>query len=175
MDSTKFLNESEREHLETILKEYLDSETRNASMILTALYSGTRASELLALHWKDIDISNGEIRIKTLKGGNARFVVVPKFVREALKRWKDLQRPNSEDTSVFGISYPRLVEVWHEYRPVKKPFHCLRHTFAMYVYSLTKDLRFLQMSLGHKSLSSSEIYMRYEYSASEFKKLMRVR
>lgn len=170
MDSRKFLSQSEREHLETFLISRLDLDTRNATMLLTALHSGARATELLNLLWTDINIETGEIFLRTLKGGKPRPVVVPKVIRAALERLKALspERP-------FAISYNRLSEIWGIYRPVKKPFKALRHSFAMRAYDRTKDIRFVQRALGHKSINNTMVYLDYEYSTQEFKKLMRVR
>jgi integrase/recombinase XerC len=170
MNSKKFLSPDERSHLETTLRERMLIDTRNAVMILTALYSGARASELLALGWNDINISSGEIMLETLKHGRERAVVVPKFVRDGLKRLKDLspERP-------FDLSYNRLGEIWRLYRPVNKPFHSLRHSFAMRVYDKTKDIRFTQRALGHRNIQNTMVYADYAYSAAEFKRIMRVR
>jgi integrase/recombinase XerC len=170
MNSRKFLSDAEREHLETSLRERIETDTRNAVAILTALYSGTRASELLALDWSDINIETGEVMLKTLKRGRERAVVVPRFVRDGLKRLKALspERP-------FDLSYNRLGEIWRLYRPCAKPFHSLRHSFAMRVYDKTKDIRFTQRALGHRNIQNTMVYADYAYSAAEFKRIMRVR
>lgn len=170
MDSRKFLSPEEREHLEAFLTARLDTDVRNATMLLTALHSGARPVELLSLEWSDINIQTGEIYLATLKGGKPRPVVVPRVAREALARLKTLSpaRP-------FDISYARLVVIWHEYRPVEKPLRCLRHTFGVRAYSRTKNIHFVQRALGHRSIANTMIYLEYDYSMSEFKKLMRVR
>lgn len=170
MDGSKFLSQDERDQLETLLKDRLSSDLRNTVMLLTALHSGARAQELLALEWKDIDLKSGEIRLATLKGGKPRHIVVPKFVREALGSLK-----NISSIKPFMISYQRLVEIWHLYRPTRKPFKSLRHSFAMRCYDRTKDIRFVQLAMGHRSIANTMIYLEYQYTSQEFKKLMRVR
>lgn len=171
MNPLKFLTEDEREHLEAFLKSRIETDTRNAVVLLTALHSGARPSELLAIQWNDVNLETGEMFIRTLKGGRPRPVVVPRFVRDGLALLKAI----SPDKP-FCISYSRLTEVWHEYRPSPlKPLKCLRHSFAMRAYSRTKDVRFVQKALGHRSINNTMIYLEYEYTAQEFKKLMRVR
>lgn len=170
MDSRKFLSTEEREHLETVLRDRLESDARNCTMILTALHSGARAMELLNLSWSDVNTKTGEIYLATLKGGRPRPVVVPKLVREALESLKA-----SSPERPFNISYPRLVEIWNLYRPERKPFKSLRHSFAMRAYERTRDIRFVQRALGHRSIQNTMIYLEYEYDSQEFKKLMRVR
>lgn len=170
MDSRKFLSQAEVEHLDSLLRSRLDDSPRDTTMLLLALYSGARASELLAVEWRDINTDNGEVFIKTLKGGRPRPVVVPKFLRVALARLRELspERP-------FPISYNRLGEIWREWRPVDKPFHSLRHTFAMQVLRKTGNVHFVQRTLGHRSINSTMVYLDYEYTSTEFRKMMRVR
>lgn len=170
MDSRKFLSTEERERLEEFLKSQLETDTRNAAMILTALHSGARAMELLSLTWPEINTETGEIFLATLKGGRPRSIVVPKFVREALLKLK-LAAPEKP----FNISYQRLAEIWNMYRPGVKTFRSLRHSFALRAYERTKDIHFVQRAMGHRSIANTMVYLDYSYSASEFKKLMRVR
>lgn len=170
MDSRKFLSNEEREHLEEILLARVYFDPRNTTMLLTALHSGARAMELLSLEWSDINVESGEIYLATLKGGKPRAIAVPRLVREALKRLK-----TESPARPFAISYSRMVEIWNQYRPVRKPFRSLRHSFAMRAYERTKDIRFVQRALGHRSLTNTMVYLEYEYSTQEFKKLMHVR
>lgn len=170
MDSRKFLSDDEREHLEVFLRDRVDTDLRNAAMILTALHTGARAMELLALSWDEINVSNGEIFLATLKGGRPRPVVVPRFVREALARLK-VESP----ARPFDISYSRMVEIWNLYRPARKPFKSLRHTFAMRAMVKSNNVHFVQRALGHRNINSTMIYLDYGYSTAEFKKMMRVR
>lgn len=170
MDKRKFLTDEERTQLETTLMNHIEDDTRNATMILTALHTGARAEELLSLKWDEIYLKTGEIYLATLKGGKPRQVVVPKHVRAALARLKTLspERP-------FGISYQRLVEIWNLYRPVNKPLRSMRHAFAIHAYDKTKDIRFVQYALGHRSITNTMVYAEYHYTTQEFKKMMRVR
>jgi len=36
--------------------------------------------------------------------------------------------------------------------------HALRHTFATRLYGRTRDLRLVQQALGHRSVTSTEVY-----------------
>jgi integrase len=179
MNSTKFLTTEERERLESFLKARIDTDTRNVALILTALHSGARASELLALTWSNIDLKSGACKIQTIKQKANKLgikpivwreVALPSHVRKALTLLK-AQSPEKP----FKLSYSRLAEVWNMYRPNGKVFHSLRHTFAMRCYEKTKDIRFVQKSLGHVSITNTQIYTDCDYSANEFKKLMGVR
>lgn len=171
MDSRKYLNDEERAALEASLRPRLEGpEYRDACLILMALHSGGRASEILALGWKDLNLQTGEVYINTLKGGRPRAVVIPNFLLGALRRLKadSPERP-------FPISYNRFAEIWRLYRTVDKPLHSLRHTFAMRAYAKTRDIRFVQRALGHRSITNTMVYADCEYTASQFRKMMRVR
>jgi len=170
MDSRKFLSPEERAALEANLERSIADHARDTAMILTALHTGARASELLALDWRDINEATGTVWLRSVKGGNDRECVVPKLVRTALARLKAVS-----PAKPFPISYPRLVEIWNLYKPANKPFHSLRHTFAIRAYERTRDIRFVKYALGHKSITSTMVYADRVYNASEFRKLMRVR
>jgi integrase len=170
MDSSKYLTDAERDALESNLKARLDTDTRNACLILTALFTGTRASEVLSLQWNDINLSTGEVRVNTVKGGAIRAFPIPIFLRRALEQLK-IQSPNRP----FALSYNRLGEIWRLYRPVAKPFHCLRHTFAMRCYRVTQDIRFTQRALGHKSIINTMIYADCANYEQQAKRVMRAK
>lgn len=171
MNSNKFLSDEERSSLEDFLLKRIESDTRNATMLLVGLHSGARAQEVLNLGWDDINIKTGEIFIKSLKDGNPRTIVLPKSVRYSLELLKNIC-PNKP----FDISYKRLFEIWNDYKPSKtKTFMCLRHSFAIRAYQRTKDIKFVQMALGHKSITNTMIYLDYEYSSKQFIKLMNVK
>jgi len=191
MNSTKFLTEAEREELEALLRERIDSDTRNVTMLLMALHSGARAKELLALSWENIDFANRAVWLKTLKRykrkesdddesaerkreasaeKHRRAVPLPKFLFGALEKLK-LLSPDKP----FNLSYSRLREVWLIYRPVKKPLHCLRHSYAINAYAKSHDILALKKTLGHSSIQSTMVYSEYDHSVNELRKIFRVR
>ena len=55
----------------------------------------------------------------------------------------------------------------------KKKFHCLRHTFAVMEYLRTKDIYKVCKKLGHSSVTTTEIYAKFELDnlAEDFKSL----
>jgi integrase/recombinase XerC len=55
---------------------------------------------------------------------------------------------------------------------VPKKFHSLRHTFAIELYQKTKDLRLVQVALGHRNITNTMIYADYVYSQQELRKLI---
>jgi integrase/recombinase XerC len=136
------------------------------------MYTGMRAGELLATRWLDIDLKTQSVHINTLKKGKPREIPVP---RKILNEVAKLRLGAMDDEKVFKIGYPRLVQIWNNYRPAKAKFHSLRHTFALSLYDKTKDIRLVMFSLGHRQVTTTMIYANYNYSIKELKKAMGVK
>lgn len=137
---------------------------RDTALIYLALTTGARRQELLNLRFSDF--KSQVVYICGLKGSRDRICPVPKdlfnFIM-SLDVGIEYKKP-------FPISAPRVWQVWDYYRPVKKKFHSLRHTFAVMLYKNSKDIRFVQTQLGHRSLTSTMIYLDFTYSEAETKK-----
>lgn len=168
LNKNKYLLDPELEKLNSLLDSYMDQDFRNCLLLKIALKTGARAQELLNLKKSDINIYEESILIKGIKGSNDREIPIKADVFRLLKRYADSQ----ETQVLFPISYSRLRQIWEFYRPVPKKFHCLRHTFAIQVYKKTKDIRLLQVALGHRNVMNTMIYADYVYSTQELKKLI---
>jgi integrase/recombinase XerC len=55
---------------------------------------------------------------------------------------------------------------------VHKKLHGLRHTFAIRLYKKTKDIRLVQVALGHRNITNTMVYADYAYSQQELRKLI---
>lgn len=155
-------------------------EQRNAIAIILALNCGLRASELLGLRLRDFNPNLHCIRVLSVKGSRERELPISSVVSGRLKKYVlrahkcekwteliDLERP------IFEISYHRLNQVWDQYRPnPNKTLHCLRHTFAVNLFSTTRDVRLVQNALGHKSINNTLVYLDFVYSQNTLRGLM---
>lgn len=165
----KYLENEDKTRLEALCWAHAESARRDVALILVALYTGCRASELLGLQWRDVDFDTGTLFIRTLKRGKNRELPLSKKLLELI-------RPMRLETGlIFNISYPRLTQVWHHWRPCRLPFHSLRHTFGIQLYARCKDVRVVAKCLGHRSLASTSIYLERNYSIAEMRKLMGIR
>lgn len=144
----KYLLDSEVAELERIC--WADP-CRDSIMILLDLATGARANELLRI--KSTSFVDGTVKIPASKGGDEREIPLPPKLYALC-----LKLPTSSDGRLFPIGYDRLHDVWQLYRPVKKNFHSLRHTFAIKLYGKSKDLRLVQRALGHKSINTTLRY-----------------
>lgn len=168
LNKNKYLLPPEVERLEAILETYYEKDLRNCLMMLIALKTGARAQEVLNLQKTDINPYDETLYIRGIKGSNDREIPL---------NHKNFQRVlklagQTSDSKLFPISYQRLNQIWDLYRPVPKKFHSLRHTFAIQLYQKTKDLRLVQVALGHRNITNTMIYADYVYSQQELKKLI---
>ncbi len=170
LNKSKYLVDSELSELKRILRLFQDKDRRNTCLIELALNTGGRASELLNLKWIDVDLTEKTVFIKGLKGSNDREIPL----RDAeFKRLLSLKSDTDQNNDlIFKISYPRLVQIWNDYKPVDKKFHSLRHTFALNLFKKTKDLRLVQVALGHRNIQNTIVYAEYVYSTRELKRLI---
>lgn len=169
LNKNKYLLDPEYDHLERNLQFYKFKEPRNCLALLLALKTGARAQELLNIRKNDLNIYDQTVFIKGLKGSDDRELPINADIFAELEQYS---RSMPETAYIFPLSYHRLRQIWCDYRPVGKKFHCLRHTFAIRLYKKTKDIRLLQVALGHRNVVNTMIYADYIYSQTELKKLI---
>lgn len=167
----KFLSTGEALQLEAVLDRNLTSDRhrRDATMLYLCLVTGGRAREILNIKVADFCQDSCTVLIRGLKGSHCRELPIPKHIGAALKVLTNGLFPTE---LIFKISYHRMRDIWVLYRPVEKKLHSLRHTFAIRLYKRKKDVRLLQMALGHRSLMNTMVYVEYLYRVSELKKLI---
>ena len=136
---------------------------------MLALRTGARAQELLNLTVADLNHHDQTVFLHGIKGSNDRELPLEPALFARLAAFTE-ERSSSE--SIFPIGYHRLRQIWDWYRPVPKKFHSLRHTFAIRLYRKTKDIRLLQVALGHRNITNTMIYADYAYSQEELRKLI---
>jgi integrase len=169
LNKNKYLIEPEVERLEFLLESDQKAEPRDVLMLQLALKTGARATEILELRHVDLNAYDKTIFIRGIKGSNDREIPIRK---EMFERLMSYAATTPKNENLFPIGYHRLRQIWTWYRPVPKKFHSLRHTFAIRLYRKTKDLRLVQVALGHRNITNTMIYADYVYSQSELRKLI---
>ncbi len=169
LNKNKYLLDPEHHHLEMTLQRYKFKEPRNCLAILVALKTGARAQEVLNLKKSDMNPYDQSLYIKGLKNSNDREIPVEESLFEDLELFT---RGFALTDPIFDLTYHRLRQIWCEYRPIPKKFHCLRHTFAIRLYKKTRDIRLLQVALGHRNVANTMIYADYVYSQTELRRLI---
>lgn len=168
LNKNKYLLPDELSALESIFAKYFDQSPRDCLVLMLALKTGGRAQEILNLTKSDINDHDETVYIRGIKGSNDREIPLPpSFFKKLLTYSKTV--PGDR---IFPITYIRLHQIWNHYRPVNKKLHALRHTFAIQLYKKTKDIRLVQLALGHRNVMNTMIYADYVYSQSELRKLI---
>lgn len=134
---------------------------RDCVLLSLALETGARAQEILNIKQSDLFLSDNVVLIRGLKGSRDRELPVRPDLMKALVHFVP-----------FTIKYRRLEQVWRCHRPVKKKFHSLRHTFAIELYIRTKDLKLVQLALGHASPTSTAVYTDFLYARDEMRRIL---
>jgi integrase/recombinase XerC len=140
--------------------------------ILETLYSaGLRVSELTGLNVEDLDLDEGTATVRG-KGRRERLALLGPQALEALRQWLTWRQNlvegtdqaavflNKRATRLTSRSVGRLVEKYLSFAgldPRTSP-HTLRHTFATHLLDRGADIRSVQELLGHRSLSTTQIY-----------------
>jgi integrase/recombinase XerC len=135
--------------------------------ILELFYStGIRLSELTSLRKESINWSDMTIRVQG-KGGRERIIPFGNPAKDALKSY--LQSTGDISSFVFvnvngqkltGRTVQRIVKKYIGLvSEVKKQSpHVIRHSFATHLLDRGADLRAVQELLGHRHLSTTQIY-----------------
>ncbi len=169
LNKNKYLLEAEVDRLNHILDSFQLKDARNCTLLWMLLHCGARAQEVLNLRPEDLNVYEQSIFIRGLKGSNDREIPLPTWLFQKLEA--QAMRTKGE-APIFPITYNRLRQIWTLYRPVHKKLHALRHTFAIRLFKKTKDLRLIQVALGHRNITNTMIYADYIYSQEELRKLI---
>ena len=142
--------------------------------ILETLYSaGLRVSELTGLNVDDLDLDDGLATVRG-KGRRERLALLGPHAVSAVRLWFGqravilARRPRAQPalflnrggTRLSSRSVGRLLEKYLALAgldPRISP-HTLRHSFATHLLDAGADIRSVQELLGHRSLSTTQIY-----------------
>lgn len=164
LSKAKYLLDEEFNHLNNTLEKFKITDERNCTLLWLAIHTGARATEVLNVTAEDLDPHEMTVLIKGIKGSDDRDIPLPKWL---FLRVKALAPVSGR---VFPITYIRFHQIWQLYRPCKKKLHSLRHTFAINLYRKTKDVRLIQLTLGHRNLDNTMIYADYQFKTSELRR-----
>ena len=144
--------------------------------ILELLYSsGLRLSELVNLNPIDLNLKDKSLMVMG-KGGKTRFVPIGQKAIEAVNQWLDVRSKLAkinEEALFVGTKGVRLgqraiqarITHWGKKNGIQQGVypHLLRHSFATHLLEASGDLRAVQELLGHKDISSTQIYTHLDF------------
>ena len=153
---------------------------RDATMVLVAFRHGLRASELVDLHWDQIDTERALLHVRRLKNGSpATHPLTGKELRalRRLQREQELKSPfvftSERGTPFTKRGFQAMVERAGEAAgfDMKIHPHMLRHACGFRLANDGVDTRTIQAYLGHKSIQHTVRYT--ELAPTRFKSLFR--
>ena len=169
----KFLTVDDAFHLLNTIKLESGLDQRDRAVLEVFYSTGIRVSELVGLHWSDIDVQLGIIRVVG-KGAKERIVPIGALALKALESYADSVRLqwqvacrgaapvflNHRGRRITTRSVARIVEKHLRLAgiQIKMGPHGLRHSFATHLLNGGADLRVIQELLGHVSLSTTQRY-----------------
>ena len=148
---------------------------RNLAMTLFAYRHGMRASEVCDLRLADVDLKNGQITIRRLKGSLTTTQPLSDLPgqpllseRRVLRAWLTERRDASDFvfTSQKGgrihrSQFFRMFQYIAERAGLpadRRHPHCLKHSLGFALVASNVHLAIVKQALGHKSIASTAIY-----------------
>lgn len=135
-------------------------------MVLLALNTGMRRSEVFTLEWSDINLTTKTIRIRSeiAKSKSERFIPINENLQYVLSKWRSTQSdgqglvfPNAD-----GKPFDNIFKSWKSLLKSagieKFRFHDLRHNFASQLVMKGVDLYTVKELLGHSTITVTERY-----------------
>lgn len=156
---------------------------RDHALLLVALVTGLRASELTALTRHDVQLGASPYVTCTGKGRKKRLTPLDRQTRDTLKKWLQTQ-PSTPEAPVFPGPQGRpltrdairkivarhaatAATTLPELRAKHVTPHTLRHTCAMRMLHAGIDIATIAIWLGHESIRTTQIYLHADLSAKE--------
>ena len=146
---------------------------KNAAFLQTLKETAMRSGEAKRLKWLDIDVERSIITLnEPEKNSNPRMFKVSSTLIEMInalpKRDEYIFTGSLKSIkTTFQNTRRRLTASLQNPRLTKIHFHTLRHWKATITYHQTKDPYYVQHLLGHKALSSTEVYINIDHALFE--------
>lgn len=174
--SLKFLDRDQIDRLVISINTKKPEGKRDRAIVELLFSTGLRVSELISLNRDKINLERREFGVIG-KGGRARVVFISDraatWLSEYLKTREDIYNPlfirysgreipeaRGEKMRLTARSVERIVKkyVRRARLSVDATVHTLRHSFATDLLTNGADLRSVQEMLGHKNISTTQIY-----------------
>ncbi len=145
---------------------------RDRAMLEVLYATGLRVSELVSLRSEQVNLLQGVLRVVG-KGGKERLVPLGEPAVDWLERFLERSRtailgarqspalfPTARGRAMTRQAFWHLVKRYAQQAGISRDIspHTLRHAFATHLLDHGADLRVVQMLLGHRDISTTQIY-----------------
>lgn len=147
---------------------------RDQAMFELLYGCGLRLSELRNLNLNDVQLEAGWVSVEG-KGNKQRQIPLGLQARLAIEAYLPLRQSQSDETALFtsrlgtriGQRQIQLrLDAWAKQQNADRHLspHMLRHSYASHVLQNSQNIRAVQELLGHKQLSTTQIYTSLDFS-----------
>lgn len=145
---------------EEIKRLFRNSPKHLKPILMVALETGMRRSEILNLKWDDIDFDQKIVFVRNTKSGEPREIPISSGLANTLQdlKYKSVYVFCNKDGSPFGSVRKSFASAVKKSGIENFRFHDLRHTFASHLVMNGVDLVTVKELLGHKSLKMTLRY-----------------
>lgn len=145
---------------------------RDRAMLELLYATGIRVSELISLNVSDLDLEKCTLRCRN--SSRERTIPVSKKCIETMNEYLEKVRPfmlkdkneqalfvNTNGNRLTRQGFWKIVKYYTSKANINKDItpHTLRHSFAAHLVQKGKNLKDIQMMLGHSDISSTQVYL----------------
>ncbi|MFM2667152.1 site-specific integrase [Vibrio mediterranei] len=158
---TRFLSNNEKTRLLFAAKE--SNWNRLYLLVLMAITTGARRTELLKLRWSDINFQDRRALVEQSKNGDPRVLPLIDEVIEELQKYREVGHgfifPHSSHQHHYFQHFDKYWQTALQKAGVREfRFHDLRHTAASILANSGVSLLEIGEVLGHKSIQMTQRY-----------------
>src|SRR5512136_1602884 len=141
---------------------------KHKAILMLTYSSGLRASETARLKLTDIDSKRMMVRVSQGKGGKDRYSILSQRTLDHLRQYWHTYRPREwlfegakKNDPITTHSIQLMFYAAKKRAGIRKPasIHTLRHSFATHLIEAGTDLHHVQMLLGHRSPTTTTVYL----------------
>ena len=142
---------------------------RDQCLLLLAIGTGLRVSEIAALKIEDIDLKRGgnTLIVRHGKGNRLREVKFSSTLKTLIQDYLDYRDSDSpylfvseRQDHMFPTAIQKVFKKWAKRSglPARYSIHSCRHYYASALLRVSKNLRLVQQQLGHSNPSTTTAY-----------------
>lgn len=140
----------------------IEQGARDYAIVTIMAYAGLRVSEALALCLSDVDLTAGELLVRSGKGGKSRVVFIGDKVVNAVREYLKV-RPETDSLAFFisrkggSLSRGQVNRIFNAHSNVLTP-HMLRHFYCSAAIEAGYSIHEVANQAGHSNIHTTLLY-----------------